>query len=215
MTSRALGWSGLAYAVCILVGTLLALPSGISEHDMEWLPPSEYMPGVAGQQATFVASMWVFHASSIALAGMGLASGRRWAALLLAMSAFAFLVETTAILGMGTVIAPRYAAAAGDEAARLETLAAAIIGFRVHMALLASLLLALGALSWGADAWRERSMPRWLAGLALASGALGLLGGLSLAIEPFSYVRTVGIVVWTIFAGVVGARAFLLRGSVA
>lgn len=209
MQHRALAWSGLLYAVTILVGTLLALPSGISEREMEWSPPSTYMPGIAAAQPTFVASMWVFHASSIALAVFGLASGHRWTALFLGMSGGAFLIETTAILGMGTGIAPAYATATGADATRLESVATALIAFRVHMALLASLLLALGGLALGAATWRDGTMPRALAALALASGVVGLLGGLSLMFEPFSLVRTTGILLWTAFAGFVGIRAFV------
>lgn len=72
--------------------------------------------------------------------------------------------------------------------------------------LLASLLLALGGLAIGILGWREGLLPGWLAMIAIASGALGILGGLSLLFEPFSAARTAGVIVWTTFAGIVGAR---------
>lgn len=188
MASRVVRVSGFVYALAILVGTGLAMPSGLSEHEMEWRPADEWLPGIADNRASFVASMWVFHLSSVALIVFGVAWPDRLAGAFLAASGGAFLIETTMIIGMG-----------------LSGETGALLVFRLHMAPLASLLLALGSLVLGMHAWRAADMPRWLSGLAIVSGVLGLLGGLSLMFEPFSFVRTAGVLAWTAFAGLVGA----------
>ena len=202
----------LAFAPLVILGPAIGWPASLGK------PAAEQLAGVAAHPdaVRFGYGVYLLYSVLIAPLMIGLAVrvfgglDRTLPAIVAAFATLSALARSIGILRWLTtmpVLAAAHAAASPEAQGQIELTFDAINGLAggIGEALGVSLLMAvsLGALAWGA--WRDRAMPRALAGFGLVSAVLlaaqlsPLVGGPKLL--PVA-VPVTAVTLWMLFAGV-------------
>jgi hypothetical protein len=215
---RYTAFGGISFLVVTIVAIGVTASTGLTEQALEMGDVENVLTIIAGHLGTVIAAMWLFNLANICMAifGVGLAAlldeahpWIRFASLLVVLSAAGLLLETTMTIGFAQGLAPAYASASGTEKAALSASALALIYFRDATALLAGVMVAVAGLLFGLAVLRVQGWPRWMGGLVLISGVLGLLGGFYPFVAALSFVRAISYLLYAFWTMVVGIK--LLR----
>ena len=176
----------LVYALCLLVGSLLAIVAGALHHDIVALDGAGQLAVIAGFPA-WPAIHWAFLFSfPLALLGLVGVVGRHVgtagesatrAGVMLATFAYALWVIIVAFMGgAGWALARSFATAdAGMTATRAVFLFDMLRPFALDAQRVAGFALGLATALFGWGLLDGKVLPRWLAAAALAAGGVGIV----------------------------------------
>lgn len=197
---------GLMYVALSVAATFLAASGGIVESDLERRSVGEYANEWAAIDMAGSFGLWLFLLASVLLvifaADLQLQSvgGSRFAtegAWLLVAAAVLFFVDTALVIAVAERAAPFVAENGLPAEHPFVATVDAVVLARDHVAWMAGLCLGLGVWTLAFGAWRNHTSPRWVAGVGLLGGLLGVIGVGTTWAEVLSPVRLVSfLVIW-------------------
>lgn len=120
-----------------------------------------------------------------------------------------FIIELLLLLGISQGLAPAYAGASGAEQSVIGGTALALLRLRNRLLLVAGVLWALAAITFGREMLRSAAFPGWLGYWGIGAGVIGVIGGFFPLFVPLYIVRALGgflIILWLLIAGVLLLR---------